>query len=229
LFKENTMKSFFEFYEKLKAKKINEDFGGMPQNPNMMPPPGGAGGMAPPSMGGMQASPDMGGGMDQNAPPEDTGYEDDMSAPDKSQKNTAAPEGESLKAEEIYGMLDQISDFINRAQGKDDEDADQNLKSEMEATLDSLRSNIEAMTGVAAPSTSEDGSEEMGAEQPDEKGVGIDDASSEEMQAGGAPNPGAPAGGNLFPSQAGGSGDAGMGGGSAPMGNPGSGGGMFGM
>jgi hypothetical protein len=227
------MKSFFEFYEKLKSKKLNENMGmQMPGQP-MMAPPGGnmgapqmGGGMAPPPMGGDMAAPDMGGGdMDMSS-----GEAETDAAPNATQRNTSAPEGDSKKPEEIYDMLDQISNFIKNAAGKDgEEEVDPQLKSEMESTLDSLKANLETLTGISAPSSSEDGAEEMGAEQPDEKGVGIDDASPQELDAGGAPSGGAPAGGNLFPSQAGGSGDMGMGGGSAPMGNPGGGGGMFGM
>lgn len=218
------MKSFFEFYEKLKHKTLSEVADAMvPPNTGMGAAAGTA--MSPmPDMGAMG----MGAPGDMNLGGAPTGAAVGGEAPTGDiQPQTAAPEGE-VDAAGIYGFMDQMKEFLDRfATEEDDEKAE--LKDDLIQKLDAIKNDFISLTGVEPPKAEkeEDGAEdEMGGQQPAEGGAGLEQMTPSEAEGGGAPAggmpgmpamPGTPA--PAAPSPAGGMGGPAMGGG----------GGFFGM
>lgn len=216
------MKSFFEFYEKLKSNRLTEAADAMvPPNTGMGAAAGTA--MTPaPSMagGGMGAPQDMNLG----APP----AEDAAAAPEAGdadvQRQTAAPEGE-VDAAGIYGLMDQMKEFLDRFATEDDDEKAE-LKDDLTQKLDAIKNDFISLTGVEPPkeekAPEEETGDEMGGAQPADTGAGLEQMTPAEAEGGGAPEGGMP--GMPAPAAAPAGGGAGMGGPAV-----GGGGGFFGM
>jgi hypothetical protein len=224
------MKSFFEFYDKLKSKRLNEQDAMVPPNMGMgQAPPGGqmpsAGGMdsmgAPGQVAGQQgmnldAPQDMG-GMDQLDADQDEGKED-------SDSQTAPPEGEAT-AESLYPTIDTLIKFVKDYSVGDDDDKDQK-REELLSQLDAIKNNIADLTGVQPPSgpSDEESDDSVGANQidasADEIPPGKQTAYGGEFgdQAGGASMPNMDGTGNMYGNMDGGSNPATTGGGALGFG-----------
>lgn len=208
------MKSFFEFYDLLKKKKMNEQDG-----TNTMAPPNMGMGAAPP--GGMMTPADpAGGGMDMsgmNMPTGDMGDEgatapEEGKAPDRNQ--TAPPEGMTI--EEIYPMVQDIINFVTKQKVDGDEEKQQIVEEDLLPQLNAIKNNLARLTGKQPPDDKEGESDASAASNeiptsPDEIPPGTETAY-------GGTFGDAAGGGNMFPSNGSGSGDMGgnMAGGSTP-------------
>lgn len=183
------MKSFFEFYEKLKNNKLNE------QADAMVPPKTGMGAQAGAAM---MPAPDMGatgaaGDMNLDMPPADPAADAEPAAGGDIQKQTAPAEGE-IDADGIYPLLDQMLEFLNRfATEEDDEKAE--LKDGLTQKLEAIKNDFISLTGVEPAKKEEeaaDETDEMGGAQAPETGTGIEQMTAPEAEAGGAPAGGMP-------------------------------------
>lgn len=180
------MKSFYEFYEKLKQKKqLNEQDAMVQPNlgmPATMPS------MAPPAnqMNTPAASADMNLANQQQAP--EMGLDDADSGDKGIQPNTAPPEG-GVTADTVYPMMDQIVEFINKVlESAGDDDEKKELGEGLLQKIDAIKNDLISFTGVQPPdSGDEETADEMGGQQPDQSGTGIEQMSPAEAEGGGAP------------------------------------------
>lgn len=210
------MKSFFEFYDLLKQRRMNEQDGtNTMTDPNMgMNAAAPAGTMTPTDQGG--AAPAMG-GMDM--PMGDMGEEGAVAPEEGKEKperdQLAPPEGDMPQPEELFSMIDKIKSFVTDYDIGDDEDKD-SAKQEIDSQLEALKNNLVKITGVQ-PADDKDGEDDQSVasneipSSPDEIPPGTETAY-------GGTFGDAAGGGNMFPSNGGGSGDMGgpMAGGSTP-------------
>ena len=178
------MKSFYEFYEKLKQKKQLHEQDAMVQ-PNLGMPAS-MPSMAPPSNQMGTASAGMNLANQQPAPEMD--MQDTESGDKGIQPNTAPPEG-GVTADTVYPMMDQIVEFVNKVlESAGDDDEKKELGEGLLQKLDAIKNDLISFTGVQPPDAQEDdGSDEMGGQQPDQSGTGLQQMSPAEAEGGGAP------------------------------------------
>jgi hypothetical protein len=213
------MKSFFEFYQKLKT--INEQdtmvppnlglnaaapAGGMP-DPSAGPQMGGAPGAPPPPT--QQTGMDMSGEM--SAMDQDT-----STAPEEGDRSQLAPPEGELSVDSAFQALDSVRKFLKDFQVDDgDEDKERSLGS-LKEMIDAAIQQMSEITGVQPPDSADDEGDASVASNeipttPDQIPPGA------ETPYGGTFGDAA-GGGNMFPSNGSGSGDMGgnMDGGSNP-------------
>ena len=206
------MKSFFEFYNHLKDRKIREQ---ADPNAPAAPAPMAMGGNGAPAPAPSNAPDSAGAGSNQ---PGVLGQDMDLDMGGQTEgdgmtKQTDEPVGEQDPAQ-MMDSLKQLSQFIkNFGVGDDQEKADK--KDELTKQIQAVMENLGTLTGSEVPSDDDQADGEMGGDQPDSSSEdgGLPNAGPTDMGAGNAP----PLGGNA-PSGAGGSGDMGgnMAGGSSP-------------
>jgi hypothetical protein len=209
------MKSFFEFYNHLKNKKLNEQdqmgmqsAGGMAPAPRPNAPSGGMDmgmGNTPPAMNspstagaGANQQGVLGQDMDLDMGASDTGDSSDIT------RQTDQSIGEQDPSQ-LMDNLKQLMNFVKNFGVGDDQDKSEK-KDELNKQLQAVMENLGQLTGAEVPSDDSQADGEMGGEQPDssEEDGGLPDASNTDMGAGGS----APLGGNTG-SDAFGSGDMG--------------------
>lgn len=232
------MKSFFEFYQKLKDKQINEqDQGGMNLNAPAPAAPGGMGMGA--GQGGTPAAPAFPSMVGQPGANQAGVLGQDMDL-DMGAENQQGQEGDdriSRQTDENIGeqdadtLMQNLQDLLKfvKNYGVGDDQEKSSKKDELQKQLEAVMENLGQLTGTSVPGSDEQEEGEMGGEQ--EEDGSMPEAPTANMGGGGA----SPLGGNQFPSEGGGTGDMGgnMAGGSAPAaqggGMGGMGGGQFGL
>jgi len=204
------MKSFFEFYNHLKDRKLREADMNVPAAPAQI---GGMGAPAPaPAAAPTNAPASAAPGSNQ---PGVVGLDMDLDMGGQTEgdgmtKQTDEPVGEQDPAQ-MMDSLKQLAQFIKNFGVGDDQEKSEK-KDELTKQIQAVMENLGTLTGSEVPSDDEQADGEMGGDQSADDGS-QPNASSSGMGAGGA----APLGGNM-PSNSGGSGDMGgnAAGGSSP-------------
>jgi hypothetical protein len=202
------MKSFFEFYNHLKDRKLREADMNVPAAPAQI---GGMGGSAP-AAAPTNAPNAAGTGVNQ---PGFAGQDMDLNMGGQTEgdgmtKQTDEPVGEQDPAQ-MMDSLKQLAQFIKNFGVGDDQEKSEK-KDELTKQIQAVMENLGTLTGSEVPSDDEQADGEMGGDQLADDGS-QPNAGSSGMGAGGT----APLGGNM-PSNSGGSGDMGgnAAGGSSP-------------
>jgi hypothetical protein len=214
------MKSFFEFYQKLKT--INEQDTMVP--PNLGLNAAAPGGMMPPPAGG----PQMGGVP--GAPPapmqQQTGFDmgsemsslnqDAATAPEEGDRSQLSPPEGEVNVDSAFQALDSVRKFLKDFQVDDSDDDKERSLGSLKDMIDAAIQQMSEITGVQPPESTEDeGDASVGSNQiattPDQLEPGTETPY-------GATDASVPGMGNNFPSNGSGSGDMGgnMDGGSSP-------------